>query len=233
MNPYSSPFAVVTGASFGVGYELARLFVDHGFDVLVTAEDDAIQAAANELGAVGTSVESLKVDLGSYDGVEKLYSRIMSCGRPVDAIVINAGIDRSGNFAKDTELKAELNLIALNVTSSVHLAKRVISDMVDRKQGRILFTSSSAGTIPPPFEAVYSASRAFLNSFAQALRSELQDFGVNVTALMPAAKDDPADAARNGFEALMACEQIARYVRDRQARPPGSHAKGLPARANT
>ena len=122
-----------------------------------------------------------------------------------DAIAINAGL--SGNFAKDTELKAELNLIALNVTSSVHLAKRVVHDMVDRKHGRILFASSVAGRMPAPLEAVYGASRAFLLSFSEALRSELQDFGVTVAALMPnffSAKDDPADVARYGFEALMA-----------------------------
>src|SRR5580700_1551439 len=108
MNYDSSPsgrsFAVVTGASSGIGYELARQFAEHGFDVLVTAEDDGIQAVAKTLEAAGTSVESIQADLGSFDGVEKLYSKIKSCGRPVDAIAINTGA--SGSFAKDTELKA-------------------------------------------------------------------------------------------------------------------------------
>jgi short-subunit dehydrogenase len=212
--PSSTSFAVVTGASHGIGFELAKQFTDHGFDILVSAEDDGIEAAANRLAAAGTSVQSIRVDLGNYDGVEKLYARIQSCGRPVDAIAINAGVGVSGNFARDTELQAELNVIALNVTSSVHLAKRVVRDMVDRKKGRILFTSSMAGTLPVPFEAVYAASKAFLFSFSEALRSELQDFGVTVTALMPGGsesdffqktqKDDTAAIARDGFEALMA-----------------------------
>jgi uncharacterized protein len=219
-------FAVVTGASSGIGFELAKQFAQHGFDVLVTAEDDGIEAAAKTIGANGASVDSIQVDLGNYDGVEKLYAKIKACGRPVDAIAINAGVGVSGNFAKDTELKAELNLIALNVTSSVHLAKRVLRDMVDRKKGRILFTSSIAGTMPAPFEAVYGASKAFLLSFSEALRSELEDFGITVTALLPGAtetnffkragmedtkigaskKDDPADVAKDGFKALMAGE---------------------------
>jgi short-subunit dehydrogenase len=217
-------FAVITGASYGIGFELAKQFTEHAFDVLVSAEDDGIEAAAKRLGAAGTSVQSIQVDLVDYDGVEKLYTKIQSCGRPVNAIAINASVGASGNFARDTELKAELNLIALNVTSSVHLARRVVHDMVDRKQGRILFTSSVAGRMPASFEAVYGASKALLFSFSEALRSELQDFGVTVTALMPGAaetnffrragmenikvgaseKDDPADVARDGFEALMA-----------------------------
>lgn len=222
--PSSRPFAVVTGASSGIGFELARQFAQNGFDVLVAAEDESIQAAARRIGTDGASIEPFQADLSSYEGVEKLVDKIKSSGRPVEAIAINAGVGVSGNFARDTELKAELNLIALNVTSSVHLAKRVVSDMVDRKQGKILFTSSIAGTMPTPFEAVYGASKAFLLSFSEALRSELQDLGVTVTALLPGAtetnffrragmedtkigageKDDPADVARDGFEALMA-----------------------------
>jgi short-subunit dehydrogenase len=141
----------------------------------------------------------------------------------VDAIAINAGIGVSGDFARDTRLDEELKLINLNVTSSVHLTKHIVRDMVNRGQGRILFTSSIAATMPGPFEAVYAASKAFLLSFSEALRNELKDTGVTITALMPGAtetnffrragmegtkvgasdKDSPAEVARDGYEALM------------------------------
>jgi short-subunit dehydrogenase len=226
MESKNRPFAVVTGASSGIGYELAKQFAQHGFDLLVTAEDDGIAKAASDIGTAGTSVKSVQVDLAKFEGVEKLYSTIQSFDRPVDAIAINAGVGVGGDFARKTKLEDELNLISLNVTSSVHLAKRVVRDMVTRKKGRILFTSSIAGTMPAPFEAVYGASKAFLLSFSEALRNELEDTGVTVTALMPGAtetnffrragmentkvgaaeKDSAADVARDGYEALMAGE---------------------------
>jgi len=222
-NSTTQKFAVVTGASAGIGYELAKQFALNDFDVLIAAEDDGIRRAARELESLGCSVEALQVDLATYDGVEQLYSEIKSKQRPVDAIAINAGVGVNGDFARETDLQAELNLINLNVVSPVHLAKRVVKDMVDRKQGRILFTSSVVATMPATFTAVYGASKAFL-SFSEAIRNELQDTGVTVTALMPgptetdffhragmedtkvgaSKKDDPAEVAKEGFEALMA-----------------------------
>ena len=164
------------------------------------------------------------MDLAGYDGVEQLYARIQSGGRPIDAIAINAGVGVGGDFTHGTDLKEELNLINLNVVSTVHLAKRVLPDMTARGSGRVLFTASIAAIMPAPFEAVYGASKAFVLSFSQALRNELKDSGVSVTALMPgpteteffhradmddthvgvSKKDDPDDVARQGFEALMA-----------------------------
>lgn len=223
-NSTNRSFAVVTGASSGIGYELAKQFALNGFDLLITAEDEGIETTARQIGEIGTSVRSFRADLSEYAGVEKLYTAIASMGRPVDAIAINAGVGVNGDFARDTNLDDELNMIALNVTSSVHLAKRVLPDMVQRGQGRILFTSSVAGTMPAPFLAVYGASKAFLLSFSEALRNELKDTGVTVTALMPGAtetnffrragmedtkvgaseKDSAEEVAREGFEALMA-----------------------------
>jgi short-subunit dehydrogenase len=219
-------FAVVTGASSGIGLELAKEFARHGFDLLIVSDSSKIEEAAALLGDMGVNVESFQSDLASYDGVEKLYSKIQQAGRPVDAIAINAGVGVSGDFTRGTNLEAELNLIRLNVISPVHLAKRVLRDMVDRHSGRVLFTSSIAGTMPAPFEAVYGASKAFLTSFAQAIRNELKDTGVTITVLMPGAtetnffhragmedtklgsseKDDPAEVAHDGYEALMAGE---------------------------
>jgi uncharacterized protein len=218
------PLAVVTGASNGIGYELAKQFAQNGFDLLVTATGASINEAARSFEDLGAKVETVQADLATYDGVEKLYDKIKATGKPVDAIAINAGVGVGGDFASETDLKDELNLINLNVISTVHLAKRVVKDMVDRGNGRILFTSSIAALMPGPFEAVYSASKAFVRSFAESLCNELKDKGVTVTALMPgptdtnffhradmddtkvgtSKKDDPAEVAKQGFEALMA-----------------------------
>jgi NADP-dependent 3-hydroxy acid dehydrogenase YdfG len=151
--------------------------------VLVTAEDERIDEAAQSLEATGAKVESMRSDLATYEGVEALYERIRSAGRPVEAIAINAGV--GGDFTQQTDLRDELNLINLNVTSTVHLAKRVLPDMRARGRGRVLFTSSIAAQTPAPFEAVYAASKAFVYNFAESLRNELKETGVTVTALLP------------------------------------------------
>ncbi|MER3432609.1 MAG: oxidoreductase [Leptolyngbya sp. ERB_1_1] len=224
MNSSSNrPLAVVTGASNGIGYELAKQFAENGFDLLVTATDSKIDEAAPAFEQFGAKVETVQADLAKYEGVEKLYQAIEATGRPVEAIAINAGVGVGGKFI-ETDLQEEINLIDLNITSSVHLAKRIVKPMVQRRQGRILFTSSIAALMPGPYEAVYAASKAFLRSFSQALRAELKDSGVTVTALLPgptdtnffqradmddtkagaSKKDDPAQVAIQGFEALMA-----------------------------
>jgi len=223
MESRNNSFAVVTGASSGIGLELAKQFVQHGFDLLIAADDEQINAAASDLRTHGSQVYAMQVDLAKPEGVEALYHRILEQSRPVDAIAINAGVGANGDFVRDTPLEASLNVIDLNVRSSVHLAKRVLSDMVQEGKGRVLFTSSIAATMPGPFDAVYHASKAFLQSFSQAIRNELRDTGVTVTALMPGAtetnffkragmedtklgaaeKDDPAEVAKDGFEALM------------------------------
>ncbi len=217
------PLAVVTGASSGIGYELAKQFAKNGFDLLVTSTGEQIDTVAQAFEQLGAKVETVQADLATYDGVETLYQQIQATGKPVDAIAINAGVGVGGAFT-ETDLQAELNIIELNIASSVHLAKRIVPDMVARHQGRILFTSSIASQTPGPFQAVYAASKSFVHSFSQALRSELKDSGVTVTALMPGAtdtnffdragledtkvgqlekKDNPAEVARMGFEALM------------------------------
>src|SRR4051812_31463361 len=219
------PLAVVTGASSGIGYELAKQFAANDFDVIVAAEDARIAEVATELQGLGAAAEAVQVDLATDEGVDTLYQRLQ--GRPVDAIALNAGIGAGGAFATDTDLHDELKLIDLNVRSTVHLAKHVVADMVKRDEGRMLFTSSIASTMPGSFQAVYNASKSFVQSFALALRDELKDTGVTVTALMPGPtetefferadmldtkvgagdKDDPADVARDGFEALMSGDE--------------------------
>jgi uncharacterized protein len=216
------PLAVVTGASSGIGYELAKQFAENGFDLVVTATDSKIDQAAQSFETLGAKVQTVQADLATYDGVEDLYRQIRSTGQPIEAIAINAGVGVGGKFI-ETDLQEELNLIELNVVSSVHLAKRVIKDMADRGSGKVLFTSSIAALMPGPFEAVYAASKTFIHSFAEGLRNELKDTGITVTALMPGPtdtnffhradmdntkagadkKDNPAIVAKQGFEALM------------------------------
>lgn len=224
--PNTSPnkqFAVVTGASSGIGYELAKQFAQNGFDLLIAASSDRLNAAAQRLQELGATVEIVQTDLATHDGVHKLISAIQSSGRPVDAIAINAGVGVSGRFI-ETDLGEELKMVELNVISTLHIAKYVVKDMVARRSGRILFTASIAGTMPTPYEAVYGATKAFVRSLSQSLREELKDTGVSVTALMPGAtetdffhragaddtklgdseKDDPSEVAKQGFAALMA-----------------------------
>lgn len=223
-NEQERPFAVVTGGNQGIGYELAAQFAQNGHDVLISAHGDGLEAAAERLGEHGTTITTAKTDLTEYDGVEALYRAIRDSGRPVDAIALNAGLGLGGHFIGGTALEDELRLIALNVTSTVHLAKRVATDMVERGRGRILIVSSVSATTPTPFEAVYGGTKAFGLSFAEAIRNELAEYGVSVTALLPAQtetnffhrgdmddtaigagdKNDPTQVARQGYEALMA-----------------------------
>ena len=229
-NEKDRKFAVVTGASSGIGLELARVFAENGFDLLMTSGSNRIERAADGLrdsgaGDSGVEVTEVEADLATYDGVEKLWAAIQATGRPVDAIAINAGVGVGGDFTRETSLEDELNMIQLNVTSTVHLAKRVLKEMVARGSGKVLITSSIAGTMPTPLEAVYGATKAFGLSFAQSLRNELKDTGVTVTALQPGPTNtdffhragmddtkvgsegkytnDPREVAEQGYKALM------------------------------
>jgi short-subunit dehydrogenase len=216
--------AVVTGASSGIGFELAKVFGEEGFDLIVAAEDEELEAASRELSQVGNVIETVRVDLSEPAGVEALYEKITADGRAVDALCLNAGIGAGGDFARETSLSKELRLIDLNVRSTVHLCKLVLADMVERDEGRILFTSSVASTMPGAYQAVYNASKSFVQSFAEAIRNELKDTDLTITALMPGPTDtefferadmedtavgseppdDPAQVARQGYDALMA-----------------------------
>jgi uncharacterized protein len=216
------PLAVITGASSGIGFELAKVFAGNGFDLLINAEDD-LSDAQGSIANEEARVEVAQADLSRPQGVEELYDRIQKVGRPVDALALNAGIGEGGDFARETSLEQELEIVDLNVRSTVHLSKLVLPEMVRRGEGRILFTSSIASTMPGAFQAVYNASKSFVQSFALAIRRELKGTGVTVTSLMPGPtetefferahmedtrvgssdKDDAAEVARQGFDALM------------------------------
>ncbi|MEV4729674.1 SDR family NAD(P)-dependent oxidoreductase [Saccharopolyspora sp. NPDC049426] len=219
-----TPMALVTGASTGIGRELARCLAQDGHDLLLTAENSQVHDTAREMEQLGVSVETVQVDLTEPDRVDELAGRATATGRPIDALVLNAGVGAGGSFAGDTALTDQLRVVDVNVRSTVHLAKLLVPGMVERGHGRVLFTSSIAATAPGPFLAVYNASKAFVQSFAQALREELRGTGVTVTSLLPGPtdteffdrarmrdtkigsgpKDSAVTVARQGYAAMVA-----------------------------
>jgi uncharacterized protein len=217
MATQSRPLAVVTGASSGIGYELARCCGENGFDLIIAADEPSIGDAATRLSGTGANVEAVEADLSTTAGVDKLYAAIG--GRPVGALLANAG-QGLGKAFLDQEWDRVRRVIDTNVTGTAYLVQKVGRDMRDRGQGRILITGSIAGLT---FQAVYNGTKAFLDSFSYALRAELKGTGVTVTCLMPGAtetefferadlgdtkvgtgKKQPADeVAREGFKAMM------------------------------
>lgn len=214
------PFAIVTGASSGIGYELAQRCAEHGYDLLIAANEPEIHEAVVALRDLGAMVEAVETDLATTAGVDALHAATR--GRPVDALLANAGHGLGHGFL-DQEFAAIRHVIDTNVTGTVYLIHTVGRAMRARGRGRILITGSIAGFMPGTYQAVYNASKAFIDSFAWALRAELKDTGVTVTCLMPGAteteffaradmldtkvgqqaKDDPAEVAQVGFDAMM------------------------------
>ena len=218
------PLALVTGASNGIGRELAALLAERGFDLVATGRSANTTTAAEHFRGLGAEVEVVQADLSARGDVEKVWRAVEATGRPLDVAAVNAGASIGGAFL-DNDLDEELNLVELNVSSVVHLTKRAAAAMVDRGRGRILITSSVSATLPTPYETVYGPSRAFTRMFALGLREELRGSGVSVTAFLPGAtnsdfharagmnntafgptaqKNDKTDVARQGYEALMA-----------------------------
>jgi short-subunit dehydrogenase len=214
------PLAIVPGASASIGYELAKCCAEQGFDLLTVAAQPAVNDAARDFRVLGAAVEAVETDLATLDGVDKLYAA--SCGRPVEALLANAGPGLGHGFL-DQPFDEVRHIIDTNITGTIYLIQKVGRGMRARNRGRILITGSVAGFIPGSFQAVYSGTKAFINSFSFALRNELQDTPVTVTCLMPGAteteffqradmldtavgqqeKDDPADVAKACFEAMM------------------------------
>lgn len=218
------PVALVTGASNGIGYMLAAELARKGFDLVATGRSENVHTAQTGLTRLGAHVTALQADLSTYDGVEKVWQAVEELGKPVEVAALNAGVGLGGAFVGN-DLDEELNLINLNITSVVHLSKRLATDMTRRVRGRILITSSISATLPTPYETVYGPSRAFTRMFALSLREELRGTGVTVTAFMPGAtdsdfharagmgdtafgpdagKNDKAEVARQGVRALLA-----------------------------
>lgn len=216
------PLALVTGASTGIGYELAKCCAENGFDLVVVADEPKIMQAAGEFRALGATVEAVEADLATLDGVDKFYAAAKRLNRSVEALLANAGRGLGGGFL-DQDFADIRHVVDTNVTGTIYLIHKIGREMRARGDGKILITGSIAGLMPGTYNAVYNASKAFLDSFSYALRHELSGTGVTVTCLMPGAtetdfferadlmdtkigagkKDDAADVARQGFEAMM------------------------------
>ncbi|MEG3180371.1 SDR family NAD(P)-dependent oxidoreductase [Sphingomonas sp. LT1P40] len=218
----ANKLAVITGASTGIGFELATLAAKEGYDLIVVANEALIQAAAADFGQFGTAVESVEADLATIDGVDRLLAA--ANGRQIDLLAANAATGTGGAFL-DQDVSKWRHAIDTNVTGTVYLIQKVLRDMVARDAGKILVVGSIAGYIPGSFNAIYNATKAFVDNFTEALRNEIKDVkGVTLTTLMPGPTDteffaragmldtkvgqdddkaDPADVAKDGWDALM------------------------------
>jgi short-subunit dehydrogenase len=215
-------FAIVTGASTGIGFELAHLIAQQGYDLLVVADEPLIDASARDFEKHGVNVQAIEADLSTLDGVDQLLEA--AHGRPIDVLCANAGVGTGGAFL-DQQVANWRHSIDTNVTGTVYLLQRVLKEMVARNDGKVLVTGSIAGYIPGSFNAIYNATKAFIDNFTEALRNELKDVdGVTLTTLMPGPTDttffaradmldtevgtqekaDPAKVARDGWDALIA-----------------------------
>jgi uncharacterized protein len=215
-------FAIVTGASTGIGFELARIAAENGYDLLVVADEPLIDVAAADFRRHGVEVTSLEADLATLEGVDRLLAA--AAGREIDLLCANAGRGLGHGFL-DQEVADWRRVIDTNVTGTLYLLQKVLKRMVARDDGKVLITGSIAGFIPGSFQAVYNGTKAFIDSFADAIRNEIKESkGVTITTLMPGpvetaffdragmldtqvgasdSKSDPADVARDGWNALM------------------------------
>lgn len=218
----SRKLAVITGASSGIGLEIAKLAAEDGYDLIVAADTPFVKAGP-ALQGLGVDIEELEVDLSSGPGVEELLAKVGN--RPVDVLVANAGQDLGHAFI-DQDRADWLAVVNTNITGTLLLVQPIARQMVERGQGKILITGSIAGHLAGAFNAVYTGTKAFLNTFAAALGNELKDSGVTVTTLKPGAteteifhragmddtkvaqsgKADPADVARAGWKGLIESE---------------------------
>jgi short-subunit dehydrogenase len=240
--------ALVTGASSGIGYWLAKDLASRGYDLVVCSAGERLEGAADDLSGIGADVRVISADLATREGVDTLWESVMDLGRPLDVACINAGIGVGGLFA-ETDLDTELKMVELNCVGVVHLAKHVVKHMLGLNAGKILITSSIAGEMVAPREAVYAATKAFDLSFAHSLRYELRDTGVSVTALQPgptdtdffhrAGMDDtktgsegkhesqPEDVAKQGLDALFKGEDHV-YAASFKTKVEGMVANAVP-----
>ena len=217
--------AIVTGASTGIGLEIAKLAAQEGYDLIVAADTPLVDATS-QLQGYGAQVTNVETDLSTFEGVEQLLAA--TGGRQVDVLVANAGHGLGRAFL-DQDPSEWRHVIDTNITGTIYLVQKVARDMVSRNDGRILITGSVAGHIAGAFQAFYNGSKAFIDSFSDALGNELKDTNVTVTCLKPGPtetefferadlmdtkvgtykKDDAADVAQTGWDAMQKGQRSA------------------------
>jgi short-subunit dehydrogenase len=174
--------AVITGASTGIGYHLARIAAGEGYDLIVAADEPLIETSAAEFRSIGVDVISIETDLATFEGNDKLLAAAE--GRPIDVLLANAGRGLGRAFV-DQDVADWRRVIDTNVTGTTYLIQKVVQTMTSRNEGKILITGSIAGLMPGSFQAVYNGTKAYLDSFSYAIREELKDTRLTITVLMP------------------------------------------------
>jgi short-subunit dehydrogenase len=192
--------ALITGASSGIGLELARIFAEHGHEVVLVARSEGkLQTLATELQSRGGRAQVIAADLAAPGGPKTVVDAVVQRGVTVDVLVNNAGYGLFGPFL-ETSLETELSMIQLNIVALTELTKRLLPAMVTRKSGRILNVASTAAFLPGPLMAVYYATKAYVLSFSEAIANELEGTGVTVTVLAPG-------PTASGFQAAASLEE--------------------------
>ena len=219
MSEAEQSLALVTGSSAGIGLELARLFIADDFETIICGSSPKVHSVAEELSNEGL-VWAVQSDLTTAEGAKEVVRAV--AGKPLDVLVLNAGIAIGGAFL-DVPLDKHLQLVEININSTLRLCHALLPAMIARGRGKLLLVSSLSATTPTPFETIYGPSKSFMTSFGHGLREELRGTGVGVTILHPGAtatdfhiragmgntrfgdnswKNDPAEVARQGYEAL-------------------------------
>jgi short-subunit dehydrogenase len=226
----STKYALVTGGTSGIGYELAKLLARDGYNIILVArQQEGLDKTSKELSLMyKVKVEPMAKDLFYPGNAFELADDIKAKGIQIDILVNDAGQGQYGEFV-DTDIQREIDIINLNISSLVILTKAFLKDMVARGDGRILNLASIAGKMPGPLQAVYHGTKAFVHSFTEAIRDEVKDSGVTVTSLLPGATNtdffrkaqmegskivqsgqlaDPAKVAEDGYKALMSGDDM-------------------------